>query len=169
MQTKILEMVMQTKILKSLTKYNILSIEQYGFRIGLKKDNTIYKLMTKILNGMNNELLVGGVFCDLEEMFDCVDHGILLSELNFSGISGKDHQLYHSYLDDRYFRTAIYSDSDNSNKVSSWPKVRHPVPQGSVLRPLLFLLYVRGFKPGRSHRIFKGRKKSSARLPSEGK
>jgi len=62
-------MVIQTRILKHLTKYNILSTEQCGFRIGLKTDNTIYKLTTKILNAMNNELLVGGVFCDLEEVF----------------------------------------------------------------------------------------------------
>jgi hypothetical protein len=62
-------MVMQTRILKHLTKYNILSDEQYGFRIGLKTDNAIYKLTTKILNAMNNELIVGGVFCDLEEVF----------------------------------------------------------------------------------------------------
>ena len=86
-------MVMQTRISKHLTKYNILSTEQYGFRIGLKTDNTIYKLTTEILNALNNELLVGGVFCVLEEMFDCVEHGILLSELNFSGIRGKDHAL----------------------------------------------------------------------------
>ena len=43
-------MVTQKKILKHLTKYNILSNEQYGFRIGLKTDNAIYQLTTKILN-----------------------------------------------------------------------------------------------------------------------
>ena len=50
--------------------------------------------------------------------------------------------LYLSYLDNRHFRTAIYNDSDNSNKVSSWAKVQHVVSQGSVLGPLLILLYV---------------------------
>jgi len=48
--SKIFEMVTQKKILKHLTKYNILSNEQYGFRIGLKTDNAIYQLTTKILN-----------------------------------------------------------------------------------------------------------------------
>ena len=48
---------------------------------------------------MNNKLLVGGIFCDLEKAFDFVDHGILLSTLKFYGISGKDFALYQSYLD----------------------------------------------------------------------
>jgi hypothetical protein len=62
--------------------------------------------------------------------------------LKFYGISSKDLALYRSYLDNRHFRTAIYNDSDNSNKVSSWAKVRHGGPHGSVLGPLLFLLYI---------------------------
>ena len=106
----------------------------------MKTDNAIYKLTTEILNAMNNNLLVGGIFCNLEKAFDCVDHGILLSKLNFCGINGKDHALYQSHLDDRYFRTAMYNDTYNNNKVSSWVKVRHGVPQGSVLGPLLLLL-----------------------------
>jgi len=91
---------------------------------------------------MNNKLLVGGIFCDLEKAFDCIDHDILLSKLKFYGISGKDLALYHSYLDNRHFKTAIYHDSNSSNKVSSWAKVRHGVPHGSVLGPLPFLLCI---------------------------
>ena len=65
----------------------------------------------------------------------------ILSKLKFYGISDKDWQLYQSYLGNRYCRTAIY-DSKNSNKVSNCARVRHGVPQGSILGPLLFLLYI---------------------------
>jgi hypothetical protein len=60
--SKIFETVMQRRILRHLTDYNILSNEQYGFRLGLRADNTTYKLTTEILNAMNNKLLVGGIF-----------------------------------------------------------------------------------------------------------
>ena len=106
----------------------------------MKTGNATYKLTTKILSAMNNKLLVGRTFYDLEKEFDCVDLGIQLCKLKFYVINGKDLALYQSYLDNRYFRRAIYNDSDNSSKVSGWAKVRHGVPEGSVLGLLLFLL-----------------------------
>ena len=70
---------MQRRILKHLTNYNIFSTEQFGFRLGLRTDNATYKLTTEILNAMDNKLLVGGIFCDLEKAFVCVNPDILLS------------------------------------------------------------------------------------------
>jgi hypothetical protein len=60
---------MQRRILKQLTKYNILNTEQYGFRLGLRTDNATYKQTTEILNAMSNTLLVQGIFCDLDKAF----------------------------------------------------------------------------------------------------
>jgi hypothetical protein len=50
---------MERRIIKHLTRYNILSTERYGLRSGLRTDNATYKLTTEILNAMNNKLLVG--------------------------------------------------------------------------------------------------------------
>ena len=60
--SEIFETVMQRRILKHITNYNILSTKQYGFRLGLRTDNATYKLTTEILNAMNNKLLVGEIF-----------------------------------------------------------------------------------------------------------
>ena len=83
---------------------------------------TNLEITTEILNDMNNKLLVGGIFCDLEKTIDCVNQDILLSELKLCGISDKDFQLYQSYLGNIYCRTAIHNDSKNSNEVSNWAK-----------------------------------------------
>jgi hypothetical protein len=99
--SKMFETVMQRRILKHLTNYNVLSTEKYGFRLGLRTDNATYKLTTEVLNAMNNKILVGGIFCDLEKAFYCVNHDILLPKLKFYGISDKDLLLYQSYLGNR--------------------------------------------------------------------
>ena len=57
---------------------------------------------------MNYKVLVGGILCDLEKAFDCVNHDILLSKLKFYRIGDKDITLNQSHLDNRYCRTAIY-------------------------------------------------------------
>ena len=120
--SKTFKMVMQTRILKHLTKYNILSTEQNGFMIGLKTDSAIFKLTTEILNTLNNKLVVGEIVCDLEKAIDCVNHDILLSKLKFHGISSKVLAIYHSYLNNWCLRTVINHESDNRNIVSSWLK-----------------------------------------------
>jgi hypothetical protein len=73
--------------------------------------------------------------------FDCVNHDILLAKLEFCGVSGIANKLMKSYLNNRYQRTVI---KDNmSNKLSSeWELVKHGIPQGSILCPLLYHIYI---------------------------
>ena len=90
---------------------------------------------------MNNKQIVGGIFCDLQKAFDCVNHGILLDKLEFYGVHGIFKTPIKSYLTDRQQRVALghTTDSDNS---SGWEKVKCGVPQASILGPLLFFLYI---------------------------
>ena len=77
----------------------------------------------------------------MTKAFDCVEHDILLDKLEFYGIKGNAYKLIRSYLINRYQRVAIRNKYSNTY-YSDWNKVKRGVPQGSVLGPLFFLLYI---------------------------
>jgi hypothetical protein len=84
---------------------------------------------------------VGGIFCDLTKAFVYVNHNILLSKLEFYGITGRANNLIKSYLNDRYQRVLI-KNKYSKNYFSEWQKVKQGVPQGSILGLLFFLLHI---------------------------
>ena len=76
--------------------------EQFGFRHKSSTDLASYTLIQEVLTALNNKTKVGGIFCDLQKAFDCVNHNILLSKMKFYGTSGKTNKLIRSYLGNRY-------------------------------------------------------------------
>jgi hypothetical protein len=91
-----------------INNYQILANERFGFRHASSTDTASCKLTSNILTALNNKLLVGGIFYNLYKAFDCVNYDILLSKMEFYGISGKANTLIESYLQGRYQRVLIY-------------------------------------------------------------
>ena len=76
---------------------------------------------------LTGNFFVGGIFCDLQKAFDCVNHSILLAKMSFYGITGIGNKLMKSYLENRYQRVSL--NNSKSNKVASkWELTKHGVP-----------------------------------------
>ena len=134
--SKIFEKLILTRLLRHLDANEILAKEQYGFRCNSSTENAAYEIFNEITKSMNKKCFVGGLFCDLEKAFDCVNHKILLEKLKFYGITGKLLDLIQSFLHGR-FQNILIADAS-----SGWRTIQHGVPQGSILGPLLFLIYI---------------------------
>ena len=122
--------------------YDILIKEQFGFRCTNSTEIAIYTLINRILSSLNNKIIVGGLFCDLQKAFNWVNYNILLSKMKFYGISGVANKLMESYLRNRYQIVVINVHNNSNGHFSKWEEVQHRIPQGSVLGSLLFLIYV---------------------------
>ena len=84
--------------MKHIETNNILAVVQFGFRTSSSTEEAFYKPTDDILNVLNNRMMVGGIFCDSQKAFDCVNHNILLTKLEFCGITGITYKLMKSYL-----------------------------------------------------------------------
>jgi Reverse transcriptase (RNA-dependent DNA polymerase) len=142
--SKIFEKILAIRITNFLEKQNTLSTKQNGFRKGKNTIDTIEKFVNKISNSLDKGTPLIGIFCDLSKAFDCVNHQILLEKLHHYGIRGKPHKLLQSYLSNRQQYTEItMKNSTNTTKINSeMESTEYGVPQGSILGPLLFIIYI---------------------------
>ena len=132
---KLLEKCMHEQLMTFLEKNNILFKYQFGFRRGYSTILALTEIIDQILNHLEENDLVAGIYCDFSKAFDTVDHGILLDKLHHYGIRGHANKWFESYLSNRLQYTYV-----NGTK-SECQDILYGVPQGSVLGPLLFLVY----------------------------
>jgi hypothetical protein len=129
--SKVTEKILYKRLYHYLEQQKVFVNEQHGFRSKTSTETAAFSLLKTILVSLDKKNIVGGLFLDLRKVFDCVSHDILLSKLNFYGVSGKANKLLKSYITDRYQRVVIRDKF--SNKITSeWTRIKHSVPQGSV-------------------------------------
>ena len=129
---------MYNRLFRFLNNHNILSDNQYGFR---KHHSTasayaLTCLYDKISSAIDNKECTVGIFIDLSKVFDTVDHNILISKLEHYGVRGTSLRGFESYLSNRQQYVEFNGVSSESCEIKCG------VPQGSILGPLLFLLYI---------------------------
>ena len=134
--SKIVERAVHSQLYEYLTTNTLLYIKQYGFRRKRSTASALLKFTDEILNNMVQGEVTGAVFLDLKKAFDTVNHRILLLKLQSLGVDVLSIPWFKSYLENRGFQTSV------GNSISSKKTMNIGVPQGSVLGPLLFLVYV---------------------------
>ena len=134
--SKIMEKLMASRLNSFLEIHSIIFPNQYGFRSGCSTTHSLIGITETISKTIEQKKFGCGVFIDLKKAFDTVNHTILLRKLEHYGIRGPALKWFTSYLTDRKQFVSVNGINSTTQAISCG------VPQGSVLGPLLFLLYI---------------------------
>ena len=134
--SKIFERHLHNSLFEFLSSSNLLYYLQSGFRKFFSTETALVNMFEKMLWNLDRDYVNGLILADFQKDFDLVDHGIMVQKLQIYGLDETSLKLLWSYLSDRKQRTVI------DNVYSSSQSLSHGVPQGYVLAPLLFLIFI---------------------------
>lgn len=146
--SKILERAMHNRLTDFLEQNNVLYNKQFGFRKNHSTTFAIVEVVDKISEAIDRRQMTVGVFLDLSKAFDTIRHEILWAKLDHYGIRGLALNWFKSYLTDRT-QQVCFADTR-----SNLALIRCGVPQGSILGPLLFLLYINDITNSTANLLF---------------
>ena len=134
--SKVIEKCIASRMFQNLAKFNIITDKQYGFLKGKSTTDAFIEFTERAYSSLDNKEHCVTLFLDLRKAFDTVNHTILLNKLENYGIRGPPLKLIRSYLCDRSLCVIV------SGVKSGRRSMNVGVPQGSILGPMLFLLYI---------------------------
>jgi hypothetical protein len=142
--SKVLKKIMYHRLNQHLQINDVLVGEQFGFCKNMSIEHAAYSLTNEIRQARNRKSHVVGIFCDLAKAFDSVHHEILISKVEHYGVCDINLSWLKSYLSSRKQRVHLKY-NNNLDCFSGWKIDKQGVPQGSVLGPLPFKVYINDF------------------------
>lgn len=134
--SRIMEYAMKPRLEAFLNGINFFYHRQYGFSEKRDANGAIFDLVTRIQSALDRNKMIASIFIDLKKAFDTVDHAILIEKLSKCGIRNNGLKWFKSYLSNRTQRVRL------GNIVSPAQYIQCGVPQGSILGPILFTIYI---------------------------